>query len=181
MAADGWNTNFNWGNADACESDWDADDAWVDAAGLVFYTGHANLNGWLLVTPGTQDEVQLTPSVVGAAPASPGYRWGAQNLEWVVIAACGPMQDDLLGPFDALSRWGGALDGLHQLLGYGAITFDDVGEGRKLAQYAREGRTVLDAWFRTATEVQPSTKGAGATGRSRCLGRCHVGVEARCR
>ena len=69
-SADGWKVNFNWGDANAWKSDWDAnDDSWVDIADFVFYTGHASLNGWLLVTPGTQNLVQLTPSVVGSVPA----------------------------------------------------------------------------------------------------------------
>jgi hypothetical protein len=69
-SADGWKVNFNWGDANAWKSDWDAnDDSWVDSADFVFYTGHASLNGWLLVTPGTQNLVQLTPSVVGSVPA----------------------------------------------------------------------------------------------------------------
>ena len=77
LSAEGWPINFNWGDANAWETDWDAnDDGYVDAADFVFYTGHASLNGWLLVTPGTNNFVTLTPSVVGASPAQPGDRWG---------------------------------------------------------------------------------------------------------
>ena len=45
-----------------------------------------------------------------------------------------PLQDDVIsaGGGDVLSRWDGAFDGLHTMLGYGAITFDNTDEGRKL-------------------------------------------------
>ncbi len=165
FAKDGWTVNFNWGNQNAWQSDWDAnDDDWVDAADFVFYTGHANLNGWQLVTPGTTTRVLLTPSVVGSSPQTPGDHWGAQDLEWVIVAACGPLQDDVIaaGGGDVLTRWDGAFDGLHTLMGYGSITYDNTDEGRKVSQYSREGTPVIDAWFRTAQEVQPSTNGESA-------------------
>ena len=165
LAADGWTVNFNWGDANAWESDWDAnDDNYLDTADFVFYTGHANQNGWMLANPGTQNLVQLTPSVVGSVPQTPGDRWGQQDLEWVIVAACGPLQDDIIsaGGGDVLSRWEGAFDGLHTLMGYGAVTNDNTEEGRRVVQYSREGTPVIDAWFRTAQEIQPSTNGYSA-------------------
>lgn len=165
LAADGWKINFNWGDANAWESDWERnDDTWVDAADFVFYTGHADQNGWLLVEPGTTNLVQLQPSVVGSEPQTPGDRWGQQDLEWVTVAACGPLQDEILarGGGDVLQRWGGAFDGLHTLMGYGAITFDTTEEGSKLAQYSRRGMPVIDAWLRTGQECQQSTNGESA-------------------
>ena len=41
------------------------------------------------------------------------------------------------GGGDVLERWDVAFDGMHILLGYGAVTFDNTDEGRKLAQHAR--------------------------------------------
>jgi hypothetical protein len=162
LAADGWNVNFNWGDGNAWESDWRSnDDTWVDAADFVFYTGHADQNGWVLSSP---DDGSLTFSEVGAAPATPGDLWGQQDLEWVIVAACGPLQDDLLatGGGDVLARWDGAFDGLHTLMGYGAITFDNTEEGERIVKYAKLGTPLIDAWFRTAQEIQPSTNDAGA-------------------
>jgi hypothetical protein len=162
LAADGWDVNFNWGDGNAWESDWRRnDDTWVDAADFVFYTGHADQNGWVLSSP---DDGSLTLSEVGAGPAAPGDLWGQQDLEWVIVAACGPLQDDLLatGGGDVLARWDGAFDGLHTLMGYGAITFDNTEEGDRVVKYAKQGTPLIDAWFRTAQEIQPSTNGAGA-------------------
>jgi hypothetical protein len=158
-AAAGWHVNFNWGDANAFESDWRRnDDTWVDAADFVFYTGHANKDGWVLSKP---DDTFLSFTEVGGSPGTPGDLWGQNDLEWAVIAACGPLQDDLLSPGggNVLSRWDGAFDGMHILMGYGAVTYDNTDEGRKLAQYAKSGKTLIQSWFRTAKEVQPATNG----------------------
>ena len=82
-AAAGWHVDFNWGDANAWESDWRRnDDTWVDNADFVFYTGHASMNGWVLSNP---DDGWLDFSEVGAAPATPGDLWGQSDLEWVVV------------------------------------------------------------------------------------------------
>jgi hypothetical protein len=119
------------------------------------------MNGWVLASP---DDGSLNFSEVGAGPAAPGDLWGQQDLEWTIVAACGPLQDDLLaaGGGDVLDRWDGAFDGLHALMGYGAITFDNTEEGKRIVQYARSGAPLIDAWFRAAREIQPSTNGSAA-------------------
>lgn len=160
LANDGWLVNFNWGDANAWESDWHRnDDDWVDAADFVFYTGHASMDGWVLRNP---DDGSLDFSEVGPQAQVPGDMWGQQDLEWTIIAACGPLQDEVIskGGGDVFARWGGAFDGLHLLMGYGAITGDNEDEGRLVVQYVRQGETLINAWFRTATEVQSSTNGA---------------------
>jgi hypothetical protein len=159
LSADGWSINFLWGDANAFESDWRLnDDTWVDAADFVFYTGHANMNGWVLSNP---NDTFMHFNEVGASPQT-GDIWGWQDLEWAIVAACGPLQDNAISPGggDVFARWDGAFDGLHQLLGYGAITFDNTQEGSRVVQYARGGATVINAWFRAAKEIQPSTNGA---------------------
>ena len=158
----GWNINFNWGDCNAWETDWhENDDSWVDAADFVFYTGHADGNGWMLMNPGDCRADSLDHPKVGAGPQALGDLWGRQDLEWVVVAACGPLEDEILSPGggDVLARWDGAFDGLHILMGYGAVTFDNEDEGKRIIKYAREGQTLINAWFRTAQEIQPSTNG----------------------
>lgn len=162
LAAAGWTVNFNWGEAAAFESDWNAnDDSWVDAADFVFYTGHANSDGWVLNKP---DDTFLRFSEVGASPGSPNDRYGQNDLEWIVIAACGPHQSShfTTGVGNAFDRWRGIFDGLHVFMGYGAITYDNTTEGSRVVELARAGWPVIDAWFRTAWEIQPSTNGASA-------------------
>lgn len=162
MGGAGWNINFVWGDGNAFETDWNSDDDnWVDAADFVFYTGHANMNGWSLSNP---NDGSLDFTEVGGGPENLGDIWGRQDLEWVIVAACGPLQDEVISPGggDVFDRWDGAFDGLHQLLGYGAITFDNEEEGGSVADYALDGDTVINAWFRTAREVQPGDNGASA-------------------
>lgn len=159
MTAEGWQRRFNWGNEAAWKSDWTTnDDQYVDDVDIVFYTGHASPNGWQLATAGKSD--WLHHSETGATPNSPSDLWGQNNLEWAIIAACGPLQDDIAnGGGNVFNRWRGAFDGLHLLLGYAAVTFDNQDEGRRFASYARSGMTLRQAWFRTAQEIQPSTNG----------------------
>jgi hypothetical protein len=160
--AAGWHIDFNWGDANAWESDWRRNnDTWVDNADFVFYTGHADVNGWVLASP---DDGSLDFWEVGAGPETPGDLWGQSDLEWVIIAACGPLEDDILaaGGGDVLDRWDGAFDGMHILMGYGAVTSDNTEEGRRVSQYAKDGSTLIDAWFRTACEIQDSQNGWGA-------------------
>jgi hypothetical protein len=157
----GWNIRFNWGDYNAWEDDWhENDDQYVDDADFVFYTGHADGNGWMLYDPGTTNADSLHWTEVN----EPNDRWGRQDLEWVVVAACGPLQDDILSPGggNVLNRWGGAFDGLHLLMGYGAVTFDNQSEGKTLIKYARQGKTLAEAWRRTAQEIQPAENGYGA-------------------
>jgi hypothetical protein len=165
LADAGWKINFNWGDCNAWEDDWhENDDVWVDAADFVFYTGHAGGDGWMLVDPDDCSDDWLVHPEVGADPDVPSDLWGQNDLEWAIVAACGPLEDDLLaeGGGDVLERWDGAFDGLHILMGYGAVTFDNEDEGKTMVKYAREGQLLIDAWFRTAQEIQPSGNGCDA-------------------
>jgi hypothetical protein len=156
--AQGWAVNFDWGDGNAFERDWRADDdSYVDAADLVFYTGHANSWGWNLANP---DDGSMSNGEVGGASDI----YGQQDLEWVIIAACGPHQSNhFVGSIDnAFDRWRTIFDGLHSFLGYGAVTFDNTSEGGRFMELARSGWGVVDAWFRTAQEIQPATNGEAA-------------------
>jgi hypothetical protein len=156
LRVEGWAVNFEWADANAWHQDWKDDRArWADAADLLFYTGHASLGGW-----------KLYDHKYGAADI-PRYKalsyrdsvvYGAQDLEWIVISACGPLQDDLLceDGGSALDRWSGIFGGLHLLLGYGSDSRDYPGEGKLFARYALEGKTIVNAWLRAAAETQPS-------------------------
>jgi hypothetical protein len=149
LAAIGWKVRFNWGDANAWESDWRRnDDTWVDAVDFVFYTGHASSDGWLLAVP--DDTFLHFNETAGSRDL-----WGANNLEWAVIAACGPLQDEVVGSGgDVLDRWRDAFDGLHILMGYAQDTIDNEEEGKRLVQYAKSGSTIIQSWFRTGQEIQ---------------------------
>lgn len=157
MNSAGWTVRFNWGDANAFESDWRAnDDQWVDAVDFVFYTGHANADGWVLSNPG--DTFLNFSETAGASDL-----WGQNDLEWAVVAACGPLQDQAIGSGgNVLDRWRNAFDGLHMLMGYGQVTYDNEEEGKRLAKYAKEGNTIMQSWFRTGQEIQPGGIWVGA-------------------
>jgi Family of unknown function (DUF6345) len=156
LQQDGWAINFNWGDANAWESDWRwNDDTWVDSADFVFYIGHGNMDGWMLGDP---DDESLSFAEIGLGPENPGDLWG-QDLEWLVIATGGPLQDAILSPGggDVFDRWSGAFDRLHLLLGYGAGTYDNAEEGARIVRYATDGKPLIEAWFRAAKEIQHGT------------------------
>ena len=157
LAAIGWNIRFNWGDTNAWESDWRKnDDTWVDAVDFMFYTGHANSDGWVLAAP--DDTFLHFTETAGSSDL-----WGAKNLEWAVVAACGPLQDEVIGSGgDVLDRWRGAFDGLHMLMGYGQVTYDNEEEGKRLVQYSKGGSTIMQSWFRAGQEIQPGGIWVGA-------------------
>jgi hypothetical protein len=162
LSAHGWTINFNFGEANAWESDWNAnDDVYVDAADFVFYTGHADANGWVLNMP---NDTSLSWNEVGAWPGSPDDLYGQNDLEWFIVAACGPHQSThfTTSVSNAFDRWRGTFDGLHIFMGYGAVTNDNTTEGARITELGRAGWTLIDAWFRTAWEIQPTTNGWSA-------------------
>lgn len=115
----------------------------VDDVDLSFYTGHASGNGFSF-TSNEKSQFLFYDEV----------RWGNRDLEWLLIAACGPLQDSSVG-LTWWERWGGAFDGLHMLLAYSTITFDNDLEGRLFARsLVNEGLKVRQAWVQTATTVQ---------------------------
>jgi len=62
----GWTIDFNWGDGNAWESDWTSnDDNYVDNADFVFYTGHANMNGWVLANTGGDGFSKVYPPEMG--------------------------------------------------------------------------------------------------------------------
>jgi hypothetical protein len=151
--AAGWSVNFDYGDNSAWERDWRAnDDSYVDGADLVFYTGHANQNGWVLNSP---DDTFLHYNEIGGGL---DY-YGRNDMEWLIIAACGPMQSThfTTNTTNAFNRWRNIFDGLHVFLGYGSVTYDNTSEGRRFMELTRAGWNVIDAWFRTAREIQRST------------------------
>lgn len=150
MRLAGAQIRFNYGESAAWERDFkDTGDAGVvDNADLVFYTGHANAHGFEFCSQ--QDDRFLRYDET---------RWGDGDLEWLVIAACGPLQRSAPGGA-WWERWGPAFQGLHLLLGYATVTFDNTEEGLIFATVATGfpfpslARTMREAWVRAAKETQ---------------------------
>lgn len=140
---------FNWGDFNAWEQDFKdpangGDDGnWVDNVDAVFYTGHANSDGFTF--PGNNQDGFLHYTEA---------RWGNNvDLEWLIVAACGPLQPGT-SPNRWWQRWGPAFRGLHLLGGYETITYDNTVEGWTWANYMLSGWTVRQAWMQTGIDVQ---------------------------
>jgi hypothetical protein len=166
----GWTVGFNHGGSNALESDWDAQaESWVDKVKIVYYCGHAEPDYWILYVPVGQQSspVQLTSEMVDVGQDPMGRLWGKGDLKWIVVNACGPLQDDILtdvpGQGNNAFRWKGAFDGLHQLLGFASTCIYCPTEGQSFALYCLPPNkdTLIHAWFRAAKESQPCTLQGG--------------------
>lgn len=136
---------FNFGEQLAYQSDFarDTDEFGIDSVDLGFYTGHANGLGISFIT-------ERRRRFLYSEQAS----WGERDLEWLVIAACGPLQEVEFG-IPWWQQWGQAFNGLHLLLAYANTTYDNNREGKLLGQYIFEQRLSLrQAWANTASSIQ---------------------------
>lgn len=157
--AQGFTPRYDWGDVNAWESDWTTydDNEGPDTADVVFYTGHADSQGWVLMTP---DDGGLSPGEVGMTGGVED-RYGRGDLEHLIIAACGPHQSRSFtsGVDYADTRWRAIFNGLHTFEGYGSVTFDTDSEGRRFMELIRSGRSVIYSWIRTGIDIQPGSNG----------------------
>jgi hypothetical protein len=121
---------------------------------LAFYSGHAYRNGWSLVDRDTGCVDFLSTEAVGAE--DPKRRIWHKRLKWVVIGACGPLQDFcvLEGSGDAFT-WVEAFNGLRLLAGFASTIAGFTGEGARAFELAASGVPLARAWFRATRERQP--------------------------
>ena len=153
---------FNWGDLSAWERDFKdpskggQDSSYVDDVDLTFYTGHAGDWGWWFSNT-NHDDQNLTFNDAFL---------GDRDLEWLGIAACGPLQLTGSG-LQWWQRWGPAFQGLHLLMGYATTSFDNTIEGPNFARYILGipglgwlgfgPVTVRQAWAQMAIDAQPSS------------------------
>jgi len=168
MASIGVPSEFFWGEKDAWEDDFKSstlsgDDAsFADNVDMAFFTGHANGNGFIFSS--NRDDNWVLGS---------DARWGDRDSEWVVIAACGPLQAST-GSGSLTTRWGEAHQGLHALLGYATNSADTDDEGTKFTSYLNgytilgirilPPLTVLQSWVATGIDIQGSSVVIGGMG-----------------
>jgi hypothetical protein len=147
----GGTVKFDRGSNTARERDFRTKDhQFADAVNIMFFTGHANADGWEMRPP---KQYRLSWNPIDQNPP----KLGDEALRWLVIGACGPLQNT---PTKAVDRWGRIFNGLHGMLGYGSESFSEVDEGQRFTEHLKDGMGVVDAWLRTAVEVQPA-KGTG--------------------
>jgi hypothetical protein len=150
---------FNWGDFNAWERDFKDpaftggnDTSWIDNVDAAFYTGHANGDGFTFPSSVNDGFLHYNEA-----------RWGNNDLEWLVIAACGPLQLESGGK-QWYQRWGPAFHGLHMICAYQNVSNDNTVEGTKYANYLLNGYKVRQAWIKTAIEVQPGSVRYGVMG-----------------
>ena len=146
LTAAGW-TSRVFGEATAIETDWQRDAAaGVNAADLAWYVGHADGGA-----------IQLVP---------PEYTWLTCEhclfggpLRWVVVDACGPLQDQATVPGmnSVFDRWSSAFTGLRGLLGFGTEQSPQGLQGPAAMHLALSGDPLAQSWFRAVCENQPNT------------------------
>jgi hypothetical protein len=146
MALSGIPTQFLWMNLNAWERDFKdpskpsgQDQLYADDVDETFYCGHANGNGFSF--PGSQTD--------GFLDYNDAF-WGNRDLEWLGIAACGPLQNVSNG-LQWYQRWGPAFGGLHLLLGYETTSSDVTGEGFDFAN-----NQLGTFWWGTPMKVRDS-------------------------
>jgi Family of unknown function (DUF6345) len=146
-------TQFNFGENNAWERDFKRNglgngqaNQYVDDVDMVFYTGHANGNGWVFCDS-THDNTFIDFNET---------QYGKRELEWLIIAACGPLQLTE-GGVSWNDRWGNTFHGLHLIMGYATTSYDGSGEGRDMANGAMAGLDLRSAWVNTAVANQPSS------------------------
>lgn len=136
-------------DAAALERHWNAQrDDFVEQADFAHYTGHAGQNGWDLQSPA---DTTLDPSDVDDRP------YGREFVNWIMISACGPLQDPAILPSTdgtAASRWFDAFGGLLGLCGFASQSLGRTDMGTVLAR-ALQDYSVPRAWFRACRECQP--------------------------
>ncbi len=148
-----WKVEFNDRLPDFTKAHWTTNNAkLVDACDLIFHTSHAYGGGWFV--DGAGNAKVLYPD----ADERKKDLWGNDDLEWIIIAGCGPLQDRSLvcSINHAAERWAPAFDGIHQLLGYATRSFETNEEGKQFLMFCTEDAlTTKEAWFRAAEECQP--------------------------
>lgn len=145
FSASGIAAQFNWGEGNAWEIDFKdpmyaggQDTSYADSVDLVFYTGHAAGDGFQFCSSVNDTWIDLGTEA----------KLGNNQMEWLVVAACGPLQG---------TQWPNSFAGLHLLMGYTTISWDNVTEGNDFASGILAGSplTVRGAWSMAATNAQP--------------------------
>lgn len=96
---------------------------------LMYYTGHASANGW-------QANVTSRPSNATSVNVD-DVRLGQVDLEWLVIAACGPLQLNNSAGVSWSDRLSPMFQGMHNLMAYATNSNVSTIEGQRFADYSR--------------------------------------------
>ncbi len=125
MEAKGHRRSFAMGDEWAWEVDFRDDDLGgidhmvADDTDFVFYTGHAGSGGFTFCGLAGDHRLTYEDAI-----------WGEDDMEWLVVAACGPLQEC------CWRNWEPAFDGLHLIMAYGSVSNDTTTEGTELVRWS---------------------------------------------
>jgi len=145
---------WEWDFKDKRYSENGGDDRFADNVDILFYTGHASSVDFYFCD-NSHDDQRLRYD---------DAHWGDNELEWLIIAACGPLYEY------NWDNWEAAFDGLHLIMGYGSRSYDNTVEGETFAtwshsqimfagsqnEYEMPGFSVPLSWVVAANASQPS-------------------------
>jgi hypothetical protein len=140
---------------EALEEHWTAKrDEFVQQVDFAYYCGHASQHAWQLSSPAPDGRVHSDEVNDKEHPV----QYGGLFVDWIGVAACGPLQDKLVtskvDDTRAVARWKNAFKGLLGLCGFGTTSVPHQDMGAVLARAMAE-RSVPKAWFRAGRECQP--------------------------
>ena len=157
MASSGIPTAFEYHGMSAWEEDFKKvsaggnDSNYADNVDAMWYTGHGSPSGFTFKNT-THDDNRIAPSDAD---------WGNGDLEWLNLESCQVLKDTN-GNMDQLTRWGGAINGLHMMNGFHTNAYCiDGGTGRAFADYMLGSwplppLPVRNAWAAMAYAKEPS-------------------------
>jgi hypothetical protein len=122
----GWTKSFNWGNDLAWESDFEdpsvggSDYIWIDSVDFAWFSGHGAPRGFYFSRDHDGDHFLI--KLVHYTEV----KWGDKDLEWIVISGCEVLQWKPEGLPDAIDRWGPAFKGLHVMMGFDTVRYDQL-------------------------------------------------------
>jgi hypothetical protein len=166
--ADGIARDFDFTGASCWERDFreggrGLDDSYADDTDLVFYMGHGWPDGFTFES--SQDDGSVVFGDVVQA-------WGDRELEWLALLSCQVLADSSSsGAW--WQRWGPAFDGLHQMLGFHTLAYDQGGFGGEFAEWMLGKRILFfrlppmpirSSWFLARQSNQPSSTVAAVIG-----------------
>lgn len=151
LKAHGYRGLFNFGNANAWESDFKEpnDRYWIDACDIVYHADHGGPCRFAFGNTSHND------CRLWAGEA----RWGNQDLEWIILDDCSCLPRDY-----QWTCWRDAFRGLHLICGFDTGAHDSCSRGRLFAEYLVAGWTVLQAWFYACEQTEGSGTYAAIAG-----------------
>ncbi|TFG29841.1 hypothetical protein EU527_15280 [Candidatus Thorarchaeota archaeon] len=152
----GYSREFNWHEYSAWEEDFvDAsfggtDTEWVDAVDFVYLHSHGGPNGISFTSKHDQTFLNFSE-----------MRLGDGDLETLAIDACKTLAWRDKHGNNVFSRWGPAMQGIHQVCGFATNSVNSAKTGPKFGLYITglsllNSATIVNAWFRACLETEPS-------------------------